>query len=60
MIVVDLTGKDDGTAIELERIVPCHKRTWCFLHRDHGGSCIEYVRHPLPPPDYGPKRKARS
>lgn len=59
IVVIDLTGRDDGAAIAA-RILPCPKRTWCILHRDHDGNCEEYPRRPQPKPDYGPKRKARA
>ncbi len=59
IVVLDLTGRDDGAAIAA-RILPCPKTTWCTEHLGHDGPCIEKPRAPQPKPDYGPRRKARA
>lgn len=49
--VVDLVGRDDGADTAL-RVLPCTKRTWCMLHRDHDGSCVEIPRREHERPEW--------
>lgn len=52
----DKFGTTDAGADRDTRERPCTLRTWCVNAAGHKGACVEALRSPYEPADFGPGR----